>query len=769
MVVLVTLLLAACGKDTVSAPGAYVSSISDPNSFLMFPNPQASLGAGDYTVLLYDYNLPANPTNYTLTVTYDDGSTQEMQGNWVGAGEFDYVTVSVDKPGGIRLALDSGGANAFVGILGGGYYLAYAGGAAVVNPVLVLPKSQLNDASYAQAYYAAIDPTSAEDTLAKWKAQNNYGSTANGAIEVQAIFHDTRDLGYGRRMTMRHDPGPDNTMNTPDDVISAFVENYQVSTAPGAGYGAANVGAAIARNPDFHIGTNAIEVSPTPSSGGVPVTKFFTFSPTTGARLESIDLDGRGAKSMPTPCISCHGGRGDPLRWQYVSGSYQKVFPWGGDAWAHMQPFKVDTFEYSTTAGYTKTDLEPALKEMNKMVLCTWPLAYGTVPPTGNAEDNCRSIAEYGRWDSTNAATMVKSWYGGDGLPNATWSDTYLPVGWTDAQATIDTGAPVTGAPDLYNQVVAPYCRTCHLLRGSDQSHNDYQDFNSYAKFQAYAPYIKRLVIDRGQMPLALLPYGHFWDDSTAVDTLGNWLEAMATDPGKWAPRKISTTIRDGSSNVLRPGRPVADPGPDRTIPNSGSVKLSAANSQFANTYQWSKVSCTNATLTNATTVRPTLTPTGTGVCQLQLVVGNGTDTSEPVSLSVTIATTVSPAPSSVDFTYIRNILQGTNPEVTKAFCNGCHYDGATDMPVIWDDYDRTGNGCTAPCTDTYSRWAFYDDVRARINWTDLSDSRILRRPTFADYHGAGGVVSGFDLYNQLDSDVTLYPIFRDWVLNGAQ
>jgi hypothetical protein len=766
MVVLVTLLLAACGKDTVPAPSAYVPSISDPNSFLMFPNPQASLGAGDYSVLLYNYTLPSNPTNYTLTITHDDGSTQQIVGNWISTNEFDYVTLSMDKPGGVRLALDSGGANAFIGIVGGLNYLAYK--IASNNPVLVLPKSQLNDASYAQAYYAAIDPTSAEDTLSKWKAANNYGSTANGAIEVQAIFHDTRDLGYGRRMTMRHDPGPDNTMNTPDDVVSAFVENYQVPTAPGAGYGAANLGAAIARNPDFHVGTNAIEVSPTPLSGGVPVTKFFTFSPTTGARLEYIDLDGRGAKSMPTPCISCHGGRGDPLRWQYVSASYQKVFPWGGDTWAHMQPFKVDTFEYSTTAGFTKADLEPVLKEMNKMVLCTWPLAYGTIPPTGNAEDDCRSIAEYGRWDSTNAATMVKSWYGGDGMPNATYSDTYVPTAWTDA------GSGVSGSQNLYQTVVAPYCRTCHILRGSDQYHNDYQDFNSYVKFESYAPYIKRLVIDRGQMPLALLPYNHFWGDATAVDTLGTWLEAMAADPVKWTPRKISTTIRDGSSNVLRPGRPIADPGPDRTIPNSGSVKLSAANSQFADTYQWTKISCANATLANATAIRPTLTPTGTGVCQLQLVVGNGTDTSEPMPLNVTIAGSVTPAPSSVDFSYIRDILQGTNPEPTKAFCNGCHFDGATDMPVIWDDYDRTGNGCTTTCnSDYYTVWAFYEDIRARINWTDLSDSRMLRRPSYTDYHG-GGLIDGFDIYGQsfalygVTYDATLYPIFRDWVLNGA-
>ena len=41
--------------------------------------------------------------------------------------------------------------------------------------------------------------------------------------------------------------------------------------------------------------------------------KFFNFDPRTGARQLTVDLDLRGEKAMPGPCITCHGGRGDAL------------------------------------------------------------------------------------------------------------------------------------------------------------------------------------------------------------------------------------------------------------------------------------------------------------------------------------------------------------------------------------------------------------------------------------------------------------------------
>ena len=57
-----------------------------------------------------------------------------------------------------------------------------------------------NTTAYTQAYYTAIDPYNEKDTLAKWKAANQFGT---GGEEELAVFRDVRDLGYGRRLTGR--------------------------------------------------------------------------------------------------------------------------------------------------------------------------------------------------------------------------------------------------------------------------------------------------------------------------------------------------------------------------------------------------------------------------------------------------------------------------------------------------------------------------------------------------------------------------------------
>src|SRR6266704_1251796 len=61
---------------------------------------------------------------------------------------------------------------------------------------------ETNTNEYAAAYYRAIDPGNAKDTIDKWKTANLFGPTGNGT-EHLAVFRDVKDLGYGRRMTGR--------------------------------------------------------------------------------------------------------------------------------------------------------------------------------------------------------------------------------------------------------------------------------------------------------------------------------------------------------------------------------------------------------------------------------------------------------------------------------------------------------------------------------------------------------------------------------------
>src|SRR5262245_57068806 len=78
---------------------------------------------------------------------------------------------------------------------------------------------QTDTLEYADAYYHAIDPTNSKDTLAKWKAANMFDTGTGTQVEV--VFGDVRDLGYGRRMTARRNA---------DGTIAFYVHNYLVKS-----------------------------------------------------------------------------------------------------------------------------------------------------------------------------------------------------------------------------------------------------------------------------------------------------------------------------------------------------------------------------------------------------------------------------------------------------------------------------------------------------------------------------------------------------------
>jgi K319-like protein len=586
---------------------------------------------------------------------------------------------------------------------------------------------QTDSVAYANAYYAAIDPSSAKDTLAKWKAANGFDSGSGTQVEV--VFGDVRDLGYGRRMTMRQNL---------NGTIAAIVENYMVATVVDYTFTGLNLEAAVQRVPRWLDNINAIEYSPGPG-GGESFVKFFQFNPVTGTREVMVNVDGRGDKAMPGPCLSCHGGRGDPLTPPGAGG--QPLFALvansrsqhRGDAQGRMAPLEVDTFSFSTTPGFTRADQEAALKTINMIVLCTYP----RVVAAAGSEDNCRPDRTGGtdEWTGTTAA-LIKAAYGGDGLPGATYMDTFVPAGWA-------------GQTALYQGVVAPICRNCHMARGT--SNESDIDFTDFAKFQNYADRIKAHVFDRGNMPLAKILFEDFWSTGKA-DMLATFLEGQGF------------VVRDGAGALLRPGRPVADPGPGRTI-RQGATTLSAANSLFSTTYNWSIVSNPGgATLTNSNSVQPTFTANVNGTYVLQLVTGNATAQSAPAQLTLVVNNALTPAPSAIRFADIKAVLQDAN-----AACSVCHAapvlpPSGGNPPILYTDVDRNGSGGLADATDEL--W-FYTEVRGRINFTDIAASPLLRKPS--GNHHNGGLRPGFNAAAPIgDADRASYELFVNWIVNGA-
>src|SRR6185437_2477182 len=161
---------------------------------------------------------------------------------------------------------------------------------------------------------------------------------------------------------------------------------------------------------------------------------------------------------------------------------------------AQLPPMEVDTFQFSTTPGFTRADQEAALKTMNRMILCSYPLP----APSASPEDACRRTASVGEWQGT-AAALIKEGYGGDGLPNPAYAASTAPPSWVAA-----------GQTSLYETVVAPACRGCHQMRGTGRQSDI--GFATFEKFQSYAQRTFATVINRGNMPLAELVYSAFHD-----------------------------------------------------------------------------------------------------------------------------------------------------------------------------------------------------------------------------------------------------------------
>ncbi len=592
---------------------------------------------------------------------------------------------------------------------------------------------QTNTAEYAQAYYAAIDPGNDRDTFTKWKAANRFDSGTGEQVTV--VFGDMRDLGYGRRMTARRNA---------DGTLAFYVENYLVEAAAGYTYNPLNLEAAVVRDPRWFIGINAIEFSPAPG-GTVSFPKWYNFNPTTGERNTFVDLDSRGPKAMPGPCITCHGGRGDALtppdatgkpRFNLVQNGQSKA---RGDVQGHLHGFEPDAFEFSSRAGFTRAEQEASLRKINQWILCSYPLA----APSTFPEDQCRRPANESEWQGT-AAAQLKAAYGGDGMPSATYLDNYVPQSWVEA-----------GQTTLYRSVIATSCRACHTMRGSGGNADiDFTDFN---KFASYADRIKSHVFDRGNMPLAKIVFDAFWS-SNRPELLANFLATKGIN------------VRDASGAVPRPGGPVAIPGPDRVV-RPGTSILSGAESQFATGYAWSIVSGpAGASLANATSAQASFSATANGTYVVQLVASNGSRQSAPAQLRVVVDSALAQAPAAIRFADIKAVLQSD-----AAGCKICHTpnpnvdpDDPTAVvhrpPLYYTDEDRNGDGIAGDATD--DAW-FYAEVRSRINYTEIASSALLRKPS--GNHHKGGLRKGFDASKTPgDPARAQYDLFLNWILSGA-
>ncbi len=769
--------LSACSRDAnedeiidISEVDSDFVETEDPNRFMAFLNRQAGLPAGDYTIVVGSENI-GDLASFSVVVESNDESVAFFNSGWTGVGSGGMDETSADNPSlpftmphsgqaTIRLVTSSA---ASLEALGACLYLLDAGGTVIAgqdginlctNPVRIeYEQSTIDNEAHAKAYYAQIDPLDTRDTLIKWKQANGFGQPC-GAIdpcEVHVIFRDTKDLGYGRSMFARRND---------DGSMAVFVENFQVDAVPGQQYTELNLDSAIADSRQWHFGSNAIEFSTYPYGPGEPregdlasfdtatgdapmFTKYYTFRPVERLdpsldelRLDLVDLDSRGFKSMPGPCISCHGGKSRPL---LPDGTFPAPIPGGvpGDVQAHFQALEVHTFGFSDVAGYTRPELEAGLRFINQGVMESYRI------------QKEQYVGVQGYWDPTETARLLKGWYGGNAdnedfddpedfiLPDNTFDESYVPPDW---RPNVATGMPPVGSDTLFLEVVGPNCVVCHFKRGTDKQSDI--DFSSFEKFIGHASQVERFIYDKGVMPLGLLNFDAFWDNSSPgrAELLASFL------PG------FSHGNEDGT--VLQPGRPVAVP----VAPRSANVPLtiSAEGSPFSTQYFWrieASPAGSSPTLSDDRAMRPVFNTDMNGDYTVTLITYDGEgQTSEAVSINIAVSGALK---RQADLSFAVDIQP-----VLDAECISCHAAGAEPgVPAYWTTSQVEGRD-------------LYKEIISRVNFLEPLESLLLRKPS--GNHHFGNCRSGFDLSDTpsdclgADNDRSNYDTFLTWILQGA-
>lgn len=407
-------------------------------------------------------------------------------------------------------------------------------------------------------YYKLIDPTDQFVSLDEWLVYagftDEYGKAISDENIAHAIYLNNYDLGFGRDMWTRYDETTGN--------VYSYVINY-----PSLEAGVKGVG-------DFAV--VVMEYSGYPSSTDAKIVKFYAYVPDDRdggyIRASTMNFDGRGEKSVPGVCTSCHYQDASS-----VGSNFTQVAD--ADMGATFLPWDLDSFLYSDSSSEGQVDpsynsnninsdirfdasrlgQESELKKMNQHALNTY-------------------INDTERHDAS--IKLLHCMYGdpavtGDvgELPEGEFDSACVQEGWQDQEA-------------LYHNVYARNCRACHTqfpetIEDAAINFDTYADFVSTTKL----PLLKKYVFEQGRMPLARLTMDRFWIDFDGGTSAAEILRAHLDD--------IDETVTSS------PGEPLADIAvsgvivvDDERYPSQVNmidtlVHYDAVNSLFADTYLW--------------------------------------------------------------------------------------------------------------------------------------------------------------------------------------
>lgn len=302
------------------------------------------------------------------------------------------------------------------------------------------------------AYYDTID---APATLTEFKDRHHFELG-----ETRAIYYNVGDLGVGRDMHCR---------KTSTNITACFVTNYGRSGAgvnPSPVFGTLDQQTAINQainggNGAFlnkPVATVAMIHDPSPAAAANPV-QFMVYDDlgelTNFAALDnpSIPVAANAAHfipqstevnvNVPDNCLTCHGAGADYVRSETIGQP--------SITGAAFLPFDKQSFVFSTSnSTYSEANMMPKLKQLNTLV-------WNTVSPT------------------SAIGSLLKGMYPVAGVPtgpqdpSSAFDVTYIPAGWNGNRV----------QRQVYNEVVKPYCRTCHMTSQANHDWDTYGEMDT--------------------------------------------------------------------------------------------------------------------------------------------------------------------------------------------------------------------------------------------------------------------------------------------------
>jgi hypothetical protein len=362
------------------------------------------------------------------------------------------------------------------------------------GPLTRLTYSESNEANReldTQAYYqqVQIGPdgnsggtiASALGTLTNFK--NHYGFVGH---DHKTYYYNRGDLGIGREMHC-----VDDVQSTGE--IACYVKNFAAGDDGSVFTFGLSSNIAFSNLDNGHaFATVAMAYRDKMPKGSKDRVLFAVYDGKTETLLNAANLD-RLAQDrvgvpgvdfnahIPSNCVACHGGK-----------TYG--FDFAGNAAPHSQtgglflPFDLDQFDYESTPTKTRNDQEPEFKYQNEMVRKVAAL-------TRNIDGYGASVVQQldGWYNNTQDTTRVPPETDYNEVFENAFQSSFVPSGWSSAA-------------NIYQSVVRPVCRTCHLTNEVPRP------FDTEAQFDGQAQQIANdLCSPLYAMPHSLQALRQFW------------------------------------------------------------------------------------------------------------------------------------------------------------------------------------------------------------------------------------------------------------------